>query len=96
MKHSAGNIFIVLALLASLSVVAGGSVRISAQIDSSKDIYNGENFTYYIIIEGAEKAGQADLTPLMQFNPQHTGNRQQSSTQIINNRVTTTKTIIMT
>lgn len=90
------NIFIILGLIASISAYADGAVKISAQIDSSKDIYTGESFTYYIIIEGAEKAGQVDITPLMQFNPQHTGNRQQSSTQIINNRVTTTKTIIMT
>ena len=96
MKLSAGHIFIILTLIASISAYADGTVKISAQVDSSKDIYTGEDFTYYIIIEGAEKAGQVDMTPLMQFNPQHIGNRQQSSTQIINNRVTITKTIIMT
>ena len=96
MKYVLRNVIVGLTLLGCFSAQAGGAVKISAQVDSSKDIYIGENFTYYIIIEGAEKAGQVDVTGLLQYNPQHTGNRQQSSTKIINNRVTTTKNIIMT
>jgi hypothetical protein len=96
MKYVLRNAIVGLTLLGCFSAQAGGAVKISAQVDSSKDIYIGENFTYYIIIEGAEKAGKVDVTGLLQYNPQHTGNRQQSSTKIINNRVTTTKNIIMT
>jgi hypothetical protein len=90
------NIFICLPLLAFLTVKVKADVTVYAQVDTSKDIYVGESFGYYIVIEGADKAGQADLTPLAKYNPQSTGNRQQSSTQIINNQVTTSQTIIMT
>lgn len=85
------NIFITL-----LSSTTFAQVRISAQVEKGRGIYVGENFGYYIVIEGADKPGQVNLEPLLEYQPQSTGNRQQSSTQIINNRVTTSKTIIMT
>lgn len=90
------NIFIVLSFLVFLTGNAKAAVRVSARVDTSKDIYAGENFGCYIIIEGSDKAGQVDLTALQKYNPQHTGNKQQSSTQIINNRITTSQSIIMT
>jgi len=86
----------VLALIAALAPGASGQVRVSAQVDSGKDIYVGDNFGYYVVIAGSDKAGQVDLQPLQQYNPQSTGNRRQSSTNIINNKVTTTTTMIMT
>jgi hypothetical protein len=92
MRIGLTNIFIFLSLLTG---TVSAQVRISAQVEN-KDIYVGENFGYYIVIEGAQQPGQVDLGPLQQYQPQSTGNRQQSSTQIINNRVTTSKTIIMT
>ena len=85
-------IFIIISLLTG---IVSAQVRVSAQVEN-KDIYVGESFGYYIVIEGAEQPGLVDLKPLQQYQPQSTGNRQQSSTQIINNRVTTSKTIIMT
>ena len=85
-------IFIAISLL---SETVSAQVKVSAQVEN-RDIYIGENFGYYIVIEGAEQPGQADLGPLQEYQPQSTGNRQQSSTQIINNQVTTSKTIIMT
>jgi hypothetical protein len=88
--------FIALFILTFLSGSAIAQVRISAQIDSSTDIYVGESFGYYIVIEGADKPGQVNLESLKEYQPQSTGNRQQSSTQVINNRATTSKTIIMT
>jgi hypothetical protein len=48
------------------------------------------------VIHGADKPGQVDLGPLRQYNPQGTGNRRQSSTNIVNGKVTTTITTIMT
>lgn len=78
-----------------LTGIVSAQVRISAQVEN-KDIYIGENFGYYIVIVGAEQPGLVDLKPLQEYHPQSTGNRQQSSTQIINNRVTTSQTIIMT
>jgi hypothetical protein len=90
------NIFIALSFFALFVINAEADVRVSAQVDTSQDIYVGESFGYYIIIEGSDKAGQVEMKALQEYNPQPAGNRQQSSTQIINNRVTTTQTLIMT
>ena len=54
---------------------AFAQVRVVAQVDSSKDVYVGESFGYYIVIEGAEKPGQIDLEPLREYQPRSTGNR---------------------
>jgi hypothetical protein len=81
---------------AATGTSAYGQVRVSAQADTGRDIYVGDSFGYYIVIEGADSPGQVDLKPLQEFNPQSTGNKRQSSTNIINNKVTTTNTLIMT
>jgi hypothetical protein len=96
MQKKLQNSLIALFILVLLSGSAFAQVRVSAQVDSSKDIYVGESFGYYIVIEGAEAAGQVDMSVLQKYNPLSTGNRQQSSTQIINGRVTTSKYIAMT
>ena len=93
---AARHIIGVLILMAIGAVSASGQVRVSAQAETNKDIYVGERFGYYIVIEGSDKPGQVDLRPLQQFHPQSTGNRTQSSTNIINGRITTTSTLIMT
>ncbi len=79
-----------------LATPATAQVRVSAQVDTDKDIYVGDSFGYYIVIKGAEAPGQVDLEPLRQYNPRSTGNRTQTSTNIVGSRVTTEKTIIMT
>jgi len=83
-------IIIFLLIAVSLSGSAAGDVRVVAQVDTSKDIYVGESFGYHIIIDGENKAGQVDLTPLAKYNPQSTGNRDvsQTSISIINGRTT--------
>ncbi|NOR66245.1 MAG: hypothetical protein GQ528_02690, partial [Woeseiaceae bacterium] len=91
-----GHSFVVFALLAAVSVTASGQIRVSAQVDTGKDIYVGENFAYYVVLGGSDNVGQVDLQPLQKYNPQSTGNRRQSSTNIVNNRVTTTTTMVMT
>jgi hypothetical protein len=91
-KHS----IVALALMAAVTTTVSGQVRVSAQVDTGRDIYVGENFGYYVVIQGADKPGQVDLEPLRQYNPQGTGNRRQSSTNIVNNKVTATITTIMT
>jgi hypothetical protein len=93
---SVKNTVVVLAMMAVGAVNAFGQVRISAQAETNRDIYVGESFGYYIVIEGSNKAGVVDLQPLQPFQPQSTGNRTQSSTNIINGKVTTTTTLIMT
>jgi len=69
---------------------AKAAINVFAQVDKSKDIYIGENFAYHIIIDGDNKAGQVDLTPLAKYNPQSAGNRDvsQTSISIINGRRT--------
>jgi len=80
---------LVCALTASASSGAWGQVRVVAQVDTSRDIYVGESFAYMIIIDGDNKAGEVDLSPLASYNPQSTGNQDvsQTSTTIINNKV---------
>jgi hypothetical protein len=87
---------LIVCVISLISETVSAQVKVSAQVDRGKDIYVGENFGYYIVIEGAEKPGQVNLEPLREYQPKSTGNRQQSSTQIINNKVTTSRTIIMT
>ncbi|MHC4911580.1 MAG: BatD family protein [Planctomycetota bacterium] len=77
----------------AISAVPGGTsaqVKVFAQVDSSKDIYVGENFTYNIIIDGENKPGQVDLTLLAKYKPQSAGNRDvsQTSFSIVNGRTT--------
>ena len=90
------NVIVFFAAIAVGTVSASSQVRVSAQAETNRDVYVGERFGYYIVIEGPDKPGQVDLQPLQQFHPQSTGNRKQSSTNIINGRVTTTSTMIMT
>jgi hypothetical protein len=85
-KHILTGLFI-------LTLLTGGAkaaVRVFAQVDTSEDIYVGESFGYHIIIDGDNKAGQVDLTPLAKYNPQSAGNRDVSQTSVsfINGRTT--------
>jgi hypothetical protein len=93
---SAKHIILVIAATASLAAGASGQVQVSAQVDSGRDIYVGEGFNFYIVIQGSENAGQVDLQPLREYNPQSAGNRKQSSINIINGRTTQSVTTIMT
>jgi tetratricopeptide (TPR) repeat protein len=89
-------IIVLLAVTAAWAAAASAQVRVSAQVDTGKDIYVGENFGYYIVIKGTNQAGQVDLAPLQPYNPQSTGNRNQSSINVINGTTTQSVTTIMT
>ncbi len=93
------NAFIAFALVALLTGNVTAGVQVFAQVDSSADIYVGEKFGYHIIIDGENKSGQADLTPLAKYNPQSAGNRDvsQTSISIVNGRTSreTTKRYVM-
>jgi len=84
------HVFILLVSLVFLTGNAEGAVRVLAQVDTSKDIYVGENFVYYIIIDGENKAGQVDIAPLAKYNPRSAGNKDISQTSIsfINGKAT--------
>jgi hypothetical protein len=71
-------------------------VRVSARVDTDRDIYVGDNFGYYIVISGSDTPGQVDLGPLRQYNPRSSGNRTQTSTNIVGRKVTTVNTLVMT
>jgi hypothetical protein len=92
----AKHIILVFTVMAALAAGASGQAQVSAQVDSGKDIYVGEGFNFYIVIQGSENAGNVDLQPLQEYNPQSTGNRKQSSINIINGRTTKSVTTIMT
>jgi hypothetical protein len=95
MKH-AKHIILVFAVIAAFTASASGQVQVYAQVESGKDIYVGEGFNFYIIIQGSENTGKVDLEPLQQYNPQSGGSRKQSSINIINGRTTQNVTTIMT
>ena len=82
MRFSTKLILIGLFILALLTGGIEAAINVFAQVDTSQDIYIGENFGYHIIIDGKNKAGQVDLTPLAQYNPQSAGNRDVSQTSI--------------
>jgi hypothetical protein len=84
------------AVMTLLTAGASAQVRVSAQVDSGRDIYVGEGFNFYIVIQGSENAGNVDLQPLQEYNPQNAGNRQQSSINIINGKTTQSVTTVMT
>jgi hypothetical protein len=86
----------VFAVTALLTSSVSAQVRVSAQVDSRRDIYVGEGFNFYIVIQGSENAGSVDLQPLQEYNPQNAGNRQQSSINIINGKTTQSVTTVMT
>ena len=70
-------IFIILLLTGTVPA----QIRISAQVEN-KDIYVGENFGYYIVIEGAQQPGQVDLKPLQKYQraPMIDGSRSKAGT----------------
>jgi hypothetical protein len=80
MKTSAKYILIFFALAFVACPEAAGQVRVFAQVDTSRDIYVGERFAYNIIIDGENKPGQVDLTPLAAYNPRSAGSRDVSQT----------------
>jgi hypothetical protein len=82
-------IITIIVLLFLHSASAFGQVRVVAQVDTSEDIYVGQNFRYLIIIDGDNKPGKVDLVPLAPYNPQSIGNQDisQTSMTLINNKV---------
>ena len=83
--------FIILVLTVLFTGNSVAQVQVFAQVDSKKDIYVGESFTYHVIIDGENKAGQVDLSPLAKYNPRSAGNRDvsQTTTSFINGKTTT-------
>ncbi len=80
--------FAVLALVAVVSATASGQVRVSAQVETGRDIYVGENFGYHIVITGSDKTGQVDLNPLRQYSPRSTGTKVERVANLNNNTST--------
>jgi hypothetical protein len=90
MRVSLKYILIAIIFVLFLLGTSSAQVRVIAQVDTTRDIYVGERFIYNIIIDGENKPGQVNLTPLAKYNPQSAGNRDisQSSISIINGKTT--------
>ncbi len=86
------NRYILVVLITLLATVAfaQGQIRVVAQVDGSEDIYTGQDFTLHIVIDGDNRPGQADLTPIKNFNPRNAGSRDvsQTSINIVNGKTT--------
>ncbi len=93
MKSITKYTLIIFALATAVPGNAYGQIRVFAQVDTSKDIYMGENFAYNIIIEGENKPGQVDLSRLAKYTPQSAGNRDVSQTtfSFVNGKTTQKK-----
>ena len=80
-------------ILAILAVSSSGAaeLKVYANVDNSKDIYVGEDFTYQIIIDGYDQPGEVGLSPLAAYKPRSAGggNNSQTSINIINGKTTT-------
>jgi BatD DUF11 like domain len=85
------SIFAAIAATLVIAVAGAAELRVYANVDTSKDIYAGEQFNLQIIIDGYDQPGQVDLTPLNAYNPRGAGggNTSQTSISIINGRTTT-------
>ncbi len=94
MNGFAKHIVTALLALSMTSGAAPAAVQVYAAVDTSKDIYTGESFTYQIIIDGQSKPGDVDLSPLQKYNPKSAGNRDvsQTSISIINGK--TSRTVV--
>lgn len=90
MKSTTKYILVIFALATAVPGNVYGQIRVFAQVDTSQDIYVGENFVYNIIIDGDNKPGQINLTTLAKYNPQSAGNRDvsQTSINIVNGKTT--------
>jgi hypothetical protein len=86
--HSITKYILIYILLLFLAGPVFADIQVIAQLGSNGDIYVGENFPYNIIIDGDNKEGQVDISPLSQYNPKSAGKRDvsQTSVSIINGR----------
>ncbi len=96
MRDAKKLIFVMVSIVAGTVSIASGQISISAQVDTGKDIYVGESFGYYIILDGSENPGRVDLEPLRRFNPQSGGSSRRNSINIINNKTVQKTTTILT
>jgi hypothetical protein len=96
MKAIGRYAFIVLAVTSVGGRATDAAIRVSAQVDTSQDIYIGEHFDYHIVIEGSDVPGEVDISPLEKYTPQSRGSKEQSSISIVNGKMTKTVTTVMT
>ncbi len=86
-------IYISAVIIAAFAVwdTNAADINVYASVDTTKDIYAGDDFSYQIIIDGSDQPGQADLSPLAAFKPRGSGgsNNSQTSISIVNGRTTT-------
>jgi hypothetical protein len=62
------------------------AVRVYAKVDAETAIYQGEDFTYSIVVEGGGRPNKIDISPLASFHPRAAGSG--TSMQTVNDRTT--------
>lgn len=79
-----------LAILLVCCATAHAEITVRAGVAADEGIYPGEPFQYQIIIDGYDKPGAADVSPLADFSPRDAGgqNVSQVSISIVNGRRT--------
>ena len=88
------TIFCLLALSLAVTSTVADEVQVYAQVDTSRDIYVGQSFTFNIIIDGISVPGTVDLGALDQYNVEYAGGRDvsQRSFSMINGKTTSSET----
>ena len=81
---------VLILLLITSGLSLAGEVSVEARVDQSEGIYAGESFTLQVVIDGYDGPGEADLSPLAEYDPSDAGgmNASENFTSIINGKVT--------
>ncbi|AQQ72176.1 hypothetical protein SMSP2_02557 [Limihaloglobus sulfuriphilus] len=78
------------AILTLMCVSAASGIEVYAKVQDNTPIYQGVGFDYFVYIDGSSSADSIDVTPLAEYSPQLTNQRDvsQRSTTIINGKRT--------
>ena len=85
LKRITRYILAIMTISAAMAVHVNAQVQVQAQVDRSKAIYAGSQFTYSIVVANGGQPDDVDLAPLKKYNPSNPST--QSQTSIVNGRV---------
>jgi len=88
MKRSRAYISLAVWLVLLAAAASPAAVRVYAKVDAETAIYQGEDFTYSIVVEGGGRPNKIDISPLAAFNPRSAGSG--TSMNVVNDRTTVT------
>jgi hypothetical protein len=87
-------IFICFVFMMTLPDSSAAQIRVYAQVNNQNDIYINDSFAFYIVIDGINKPGEVDLTPLAEYNPRNPAVQDISQSSTITIQGKTTQNII--